>query len=74
MPGQLPLVVLDASRGESQGVGDLAGDLIQSDIKVALRDFQAVGRKAVDAAEVFEESSVALSPDIVEDAGDSFRE
>ena len=48
--------------------------MIQGGIKVALRDFQAVGRQAVDAAEVFEEGGVALSTDIVEDAGDSFRE
>ena len=72
--GKFSLVVLDAAGGESQGVGDLGGDFIQGGIEVALRNFQAVRRQAVDAAEVFEESGVALGTDVVEDAGDGFGE
>ena len=48
--------------------------MIQGGLQIALRDFQAVGGQAVDAAQVFEESGVTLGADIVEDAGDGFRE
>ena len=74
VPGQLTLVILDAAGGKSQGVGDIGGNLIQGGTKVALRDFQIVRGESVDAAEVVEESGVTFGTNVVEDAGDGFRE